>query len=410
MATDFLSGYDSRAARQELARLLGIGTAGPLNIPPPSFTGAGSTAGSSGGASGVGEGVGDGLGGGMGLGQGIGAGNVSVSGQGPAVAAPGSVTSPGQAAIDAAVANLTTFGFGPISFGPLAGTHTQNSQLGGRIGQAIGAVSGVPAGSVLGGIFGSAAVAAAETTEGNLGLNANINNPSLTMGFNTNANPALSDFGFAVQGVNMNIDSPEGLTGPVDTGIDTESEFAPGFMGLNAGLGPGSGTGIGNSPAGNDPAAAPSNDGTPSAAGQAAAAAAGGGGGGGGGGSHICTALYRRGLMDRDTLMANERFRREVMSEEQYRGYSRWARPLVAWGDSHPWGAKALLLTLGWMPRLYMKEIARPGSSLVGRILLRAGLAVCARLGSGPAIRAHGGLLARHRLRGTAGNPGSSAA
>ena len=108
-------------------------------------------------------------------------------------------------------------------------------------------------------------------------------------------------------------------------------------------------------------------------------------GSGDGGGTFLCTALHKRGLMDDATLEANHRFSR-TMTRAEYRGYARWARPLTAWGDRHPRAALALYAVAGFLPRAYMQEIREPGSSRLGRVVLWAGLKVCARLGA-PAVR-----------------------
>lgn len=132
------------------------------------------------------------------------------------------------------------------------------------------------------------------------------------------------------------------------------------------------------------PPGVPSDEGNPSGNpnGAAGPVGVGGGGGGGGGSTFICSALHRRGLLDDETLMANKTFAKYHMTRAEYRGYKRWAAPLVLWADRHPIGAFVLLKAFGWMPRAYMAEIRQPGSSRVGRVILRGGLRICAWLGA----------------------------
>lgn len=106
-----------------------------------------------------------------------------------------------------------------------------------------------------------------------------------------------------------------------------------------------------------------------------------GGGGGGGGSSHLCTLFHETGKVDLRMLAANNRFRRSMTADE-YRGYSAWAEPLVAFCRRHPRVYKVLYTALGWAPRAYMAEIKQPGSSRLGKALLTGGLWSCRWLGS----------------------------
>jgi hypothetical protein len=116
-------------------------------------------------------------------------------------------------------------------------------------------------------------------------------------------------------------------------------------------------------------------------AGQGISDTSGSGGGGGGGGSHICGALYRRGLLTREDLAANELYRRR-MTPAEYAGYSRWALPLVRFADTHPRAGRMLTATLGRVALCYMREIRAPGSSRAGALILRLALPICRRLGA----------------------------
>lgn len=106
----------------------------------------------------------------------------------------------------------------------------------------------------------------------------------------------------------------------------------------------------------------------------------GGGGGGEGNQSHLCTLLYDQGAMDRETWVANGRFRASMGAQER-RGYDRWAQPLARWLRGHQGAYRTLHGLLGWAPRAYMAEIRQPGSSRLGAMVLAVGLRGCRWLG-----------------------------
>lgn len=241
-----------------------------------------------------------------------------------------------------------------------------------------------------------------------------VNNASLVgRGLNAITNNGLSD---AITGpvagiINAALPNPLGLmstafglfaTPPefTDTvGLDQTIKGLEGMMGIegenNATLGDNTTGPIGQTtivgfngdPAPGTPGDAPGPPGSPgtspgpSAAGNSDPGSPGSGdGGGGGGGTVICTALYRRGLVDDVTMAANNRFRR-TMHPEAYQGYLTWAVPIVRLAESSPLIFSILWFVFGGLIRAYMREINTPGSSTLGKVLLKIGVPLCHWIG-----------------------------
>lgn len=117
--------------------------------------------------------------------------------------------------------------------------------------------------------------------------------------------------------------------------------------------------------------------------------AAGGGGtsttktsGGGMFGSVICTALHDFGLMDDETYEADTAFGR-TLPKEVIRGYHRWAIPVAnAMRRSPILTALIEPIALQWAKTMRAKMDGQPErETLVGRLLLRLGVPICAWLG-----------------------------
>lgn len=307
-----------------------------------------------------------------------------------------SVTSPFSAAGQAALASLTSFGIpGLGQIGPFAGTPTANSQTAGRVGSAIGAFSGIgfPA-SMLTGPLAAGIMGMIDNAAGTQALTANLSNPNLSMGFNTNSAQGelgipgqFADFGHAVtpgeQSLTLDLFSanPNSVSAAPSTGLSTITNT--GMAGVSPSSAPGlpgmSPTTTAMSTARGDLSDAPQavTDTTPT---DPTTADTGGGGSGDGGASHICTALRARGLMDAETFEANQRFGR-VNGRDFYRGYSVWAMPLVRFSTRRPLVFKLIYFVTAPLIRAYTREIREPGSSLAGRVILAIAVPACRLLG-----------------------------
>mgnify|MGYP001594045946 CR=1 FL=1 len=158
-----------------------------------------------------------------------------------------------------------------------------------------------------------------------------------------------------------------------DASLDTDAEGGP--PGSLGNPGPGIGPGIGNTPGVPSPGNNPSPGQDVGNVGQA-----GEGGGSGDGSKFICNLMLDHGLMTRPTWAAMLRWH-ETTGPEVFTGYKRWAGPLTRYARRSPTHFRVLHTLLGWAARAYQKEILCPGSSRVGRVLLRLGVPVCRWLG-----------------------------
>lgn len=149
-----------------------------------------------------------------------------------------------------------------------------------------------------------------------------------------------------------------------------------------AGAGPGGGPGDGGGNTGSDGV----GDGGPGVGEGGTGSDGGGGGGGGGGGKVVCCALYARGYLTPDVWAADQFFSiiLGAYRPDILRGYHRWAKPLAA-----AMGRSALLTWgVSLLARPWAREMAHAlgvgeKGSVVGRLIMKAGLRICGRLGRG---------------------------
>jgi hypothetical protein len=249
----------------------------------------------------------------------------------------------------------------------LMGQHTQNSQLGGRVGSVLGGLTGLgPLGSVLGNVLGSFFTGFANQQQGNNQLNANLNNPALQFAINApdeGVSPADASAAPVGPGV-----SSSGIPGAVDNspqGPNTSGgESAGPDAGVSGPTGPGS-----------------SSDGTPGGADNSGDAGGGAGGGGGDGGSVICTEIRRRGWMSDELWRADEAFASRV-DADVIRGYHKFGKPIArAMRRSDTVARIVSVPALAWAREMARKSGAPVKGSRLGAAIMAVGLPICARLG-----------------------------
>lgn len=169
---------------------------------------------------------------------------------------------------------------------------------------------------------------------------------------------------------------------------------APGTTADATGIAMGIDTGNAPGPAPGDAPGAPGSEGAPGpgtagpAAGDAPgpgpgdAGGSGGGGGAGDGGSVICSELYRQGLMDKVTWIADEQFGR-LLPRETLIGYQIWARPVAqAMAKSPLLTALVALAARPWVHEMAYQMGARSRGSWIGRVMMKLGVPVCTALSS----------------------------
>jgi len=160
-------------------------------------------------------------------------------------------------------------------------------------------------------------------------------------------------------------------------GMPDTTTTAPVTFSEDTGMGP---TGTGPAPSGDETDGGGTSSGTgtagPSGSGdESDGGAAGGGGGGAGGATVICTELYRQGYLDEATWKADEAFGRTV-DPVVLAGYYRWAPTVV-----RAMRRSSVVTRLVWVvAEPWTREMAH-GDSVVGKGLMRVGMAVCRRLG-----------------------------